>query len=204
MFSNGKLIHCPWCELPLNWKCLGPPTNLQGQLSKGHKTVATKVPSLAVGENELINLQDYDARKLCDAVTKLHPHGMRLLKKGKVSKVGDQSTATGGSTTAGDATSTAPDTTADDNMSTGTAKMRVKASVENVNDMDDKEVGEQIMANAARIQQKIEDTATCWLNKSPKDRLIAATACPKALYAELELQIKQAKSRGAGPRPISA
>ena len=81
MFSNGKLIHCPWCELPLNWKCLGPPTNLQGQLSKGHKTVAPKVPSLTVGENELTNLQDYDARKLCDVITKLHPHGLRLLKK---------------------------------------------------------------------------------------------------------------------------
>ena len=110
-----------------------------------------------------------------------------------MSTVGDESTATGGSTTAGDATSTSPETFTGEDKSNASCRAPDQSSVQNVCELSDQQVGECIMTNAAKIQQKIEDTAACWQNKSPKERLTAASACPKALFAELELQVMQAK-----------
>ena len=56
-FSNGRLVHCPWCDLPLNWRNLGPATTLQGQLSRGNKPPKKVLPSLAVNKDEKVNLQ---------------------------------------------------------------------------------------------------------------------------------------------------
>ena len=66
------------------------------------------VPSLAVNPDEKVNLQDYHARKLCDGVSKQNPHAMRMLKKGLIINVGDESTVIGSSTIA-DGTASRPD-----------------------------------------------------------------------------------------------
>ena len=167
-FSNGRLVHCPWCDLPLNPANLGPATNLQGQLSRGNKPPKLTVPSLAIPEGTKVNLQDYDARALCEAVAKQNPHAMRFFKRGRFANdVGDESTATGNTTTSG-------------NISSQNSQLSTQ------------EEEEIIMANAANVQTGIENTAKKWAGTSPKDRLIAASACPKALYAELGDQLAKA------------
>ena len=95
---------------------------------------------------------------------------MRLIKSGAASKVGDESTATGGSTTA-DGSTTIPDGTQ--------------------SEYSDQQLGEEIEANAAKIMDSIERTGENWASSSPAERMIAASACPKALYAELQEQLSK-------------
>ena len=97
------------------------------------------VPSLAVNPDEKVNLQDYDARKLCDAVSKQNPHAMRMIKKGLMIDVGDESMAT------------------DESTATGGPSVKNTSDAER-DDLSDKQVGEIIMANAAKIQDSIENT----------------------------------------------
>ena len=61
--------------------------------------------------------------------------------------------------------------------------------------MSDEQVGITIMANAAEIQKSIEDTCKAWSRASAKDRMLVASACPKALFAELEHQTAEATKR---------
>ena len=49
------------------------------------------------------------------------------------------------------------------------------------------------MANAAKIQKPIEDTGKAWATSNPPDQMMAASACPDALYAELAEQIAKKK-----------
>ena len=63
------LIHCPFCNLPLEKASLGPPTNLAGQLSKGAKNTDKEFPSLVVPEGESVDMDEYDARKLAEKLT---------------------------------------------------------------------------------------------------------------------------------------
>ena len=89
---------------------------------------------------------------------------------------GDESVATGCSTTTGGAS--------------------VKGSSEaDPNDLSDQQVGEEIMANVAKIQQSLEDTGRIWARNSPADRMMAASACPDALYVELAEQIASRNER---------
>ena len=61
-------------------------------------------------------------------------------------------------------------------------------------DVDDRTVGEYIKACAAQIKSEIISFGDNWKDQSDKDRLIAASACPKALEAELSIQINNAKA----------
>ena len=75
-FTSGKVIHCPFCNLPLEKVSLGPPGNLAGQLSKGAKKVDKELPSLAVPEGESVDMEEYDARKLAEQINN---HNSNLL-----------------------------------------------------------------------------------------------------------------------------
>ena len=82
---------------------------------------------------------------------KKNQNSMRILKKGSAVNIGDESTVTGESTTTGDAST----------IMTGNTDI-------DPNDLKDEEVGEEIMANAAQIPQKIEDTGNKWSSCSAK------------------------------------
>ena len=60
----------------------------------------------------------------------------------------------------------------------------------------DLQVGEKIEANAARIVESIEKTGEKWASCTPAERVLAASACPKALYAELFEQVSKANLYG--------
>ena len=49
----------------------------------------------------------------------------------------------------------------------------------------------EIEANAEQIMDSIERTGEHWASSSPAERMIAASACPKALYAELQEQLSK-------------
>jgi len=49
-FTMNRIIHCPFCDLPLDANNLMIPTNLAGQLSKGANTLESTLPSLADNE----------------------------------------------------------------------------------------------------------------------------------------------------------
>ena len=95
-FRNGKVIHCPFCDLPLDANNLPPPTNLAGQLSKGTKSSDTTFPSLAVDIDQKVDPEEYNARRLAEQIIK---HNSNLLRKGGAENVGDATTIRGGSTT---------------------------------------------------------------------------------------------------------
>ena len=133
-FSNGRLVHCPWCDVPLDRENLPPPTNLAGQLSRGNKSAKHELPSLAAGPDELADLADYDARKLADAVVK---PGANLIKKGPADCVGEASTL---STGISDLSTTLTGIMDGDSRTDYEAK-----------EDDEAEVGEYIKACAARL-----------------------------------------------------
>ena len=58
---------------------------------------------------------------------------------------------------------------------------------------DDSEVGEYIQACAAKINSQVKAFGRNWAGQSDRDKLIAASSCPKALQAELGEQIQKAK-----------
>lgn len=96
-FTCGRIIHCPWCDLPLHKASLPPPSNLVGQLSKGVKCVYRDIPSLAVSQEESMDMKECEARKLAEQVMK---NSAKMLRQGRAVNVGDATAGTGGSTTA--------------------------------------------------------------------------------------------------------
>lgn len=92
-FSNGRLVHCPWCDVALDRKSLPPPTNLAGQLSKGNKSAKHSLPSLAAEPDDLQISNEYDAVKLASST--VGPI-VNLIKRGPAELVGDASTVNTG------------------------------------------------------------------------------------------------------------
>ena len=68
---------------------------------------------------------------------------------------------------------------------TGTGGSTTNTVESQSEDMDDTMVDEHIRACAAEITDEIIEFGQSWLEKSEKYRLVAASACPKALEAEL-------------------
>ena len=58
-----------------------------------------------------------------------------------------------------------------------------------VADKSDQEVGKHITEKAKEIQESLEKTGEKWASCTPKERMLAASASPAALYAELCEQI---------------
>ena len=58
---------------------------------------------------------------------------------------------------------------------------------------DDAEVGEYIQACAAKTNSHVKALGRNWAGQFDRDRLIAASSCPKAFQAELGEQIEKAK-----------
>ena len=101
---------------------------------------------------------------------------MRVFKKGGFANdVGDESTATGNTTNSG-------------NMFSKDSQLSAQ------------EEEEVIMANAAEIKTAIENIGKRWSTAFPGDRIIAASACPEGLNAELESQVLEARAAMAEVR----
>ena len=64
----------------LDIKTLPPPSNLAGQLSRGAKKTTKDLPSLVVGPDEEVDMNQYDARKLAQQVC--NDHKANILRKG--------------------------------------------------------------------------------------------------------------------------
>ena len=53
-FTNGRVIHCPWCDCPLLAKKLLDVGNFSGQLSRSaNKRMCREIPSLAADDGFL-------------------------------------------------------------------------------------------------------------------------------------------------------
>ena len=92
-FTNGKVIRCPFRDLPFDKATLGPPANLSGQLSRGATHPEKDLPSLAVPKGEEVNVEDYTARGLAEKVMK---QSTNLRREENAVNVGDATTGTGG------------------------------------------------------------------------------------------------------------
>ena len=161
-FTMNRIIHCPFCDLPLDANNLMTPTNLAGQLSRGTKSLESTLPSLADnGEYEdpprETNREEYNAERLAEAI--VHHNSKLLVKKREESIQDDEETQTGGSRT-----TTNPTTT---------------------DSLNDEEIGVIIQANAAKIHSDIVEFGQAWSDMNDSDRIIAASASPKALEEEL-------------------
>ena len=131
-FTMGRIIHCPFCDLPLDANNLMVPTNLAGQLSRGAKTLESTLPSLADNEKDEdppreTNREEYNAERLAEAI--IHHNSKLSMKKREEIIQDDEETQTGGSRT-----TTNPTTT---------------------DSLNDEEVGVMIQANAARIHSDL-------------------------------------------------
>ena len=143
---------------------------MAGQTSRGNKAPKKVLPSLAVSEEGKINLQNYDAKKLCEAVEKRNPNSMNVVRKGVLIDMGfeEESTTTGNKSI-----------TAESSSTTGSEPPQKIA------DLSDHAVGKFINEKAKEIQEALEQSGERWASCSPAERMLAASASPAALYAEL-------------------
>ena len=142
-FSNGRLVHCAWCDVALDRQNLSPPMNLAGQLSKGNKSAKHSLPSLAAETTEVQIKEEYDAVKLANLT--VGPVA-NLMKKRPAEPVGDVSIVNTGST---DLSTIVSDTLT--GITDGDSRSDY---VDKVN--DNAEVGEYIQACAAKITSRVK------------------------------------------------